>query len=396
MKVSQFMVIQRLLGVALQKKPADEHFYASLVSEFKKETKRLIQLLPQLISTREKDGFLSWYCRHYQDELVKSIDDVVAHLPVKERQHLKRFNPVYTSTDWLKTICNCLEEIVLAMQEHFAPYLNMEKMLPDSFQENAVAGMKQNMELIKHKLNDAGIDPELWNIISHQLNHLVSTGSGGSDVTAPKLVYLRLLYDRLTRLLTQHKDKVFEALMGILMHMNFNDSDCCLYIKALIIAGQENIIFYKDKRMNLYVLRKIIDQAPVRKHTYFEPNEPDLKTELERFVKREIIHLNRIIQEHNSDILPADFIRWLKFKVFFNGSIYELGYSLNMMIENDYFLNEDKNEVAEFFSFFSRTIDKSDIEASSLNRKFYTPRASTVLSVRDGLRKLEKFTHKKK
>lgn len=397
MKVSQFMVIQRLLGVALQKKPdADEHFYAPIVAEFKEETKRLIECLPRLISTRDKHQSLSAYCRLRQEELLTSVHDVMACMPVEEHQHLKRFNDVYTSTDWFKEICNCLEEMVLAMQEHLAPYMSMEKMLPDSYQEDAAAGMKENMKLIKNKLDNAGVAPEFWNIISQQLNHLVSTGSSGDDVTAPKLGYLRRLYDELTELLTRDDDKVLDALLEILLYMNFNDRRCRLYIKDWITARLLDIEILSDRRMELYRMRKIISQASVRKHTYFDAKGPELKRELKRFAENEIIHLEAYMAMREKDHLPADVLFLRTFNLFVSGSDHELGHLTELLLDTGYILNQNGTDVTRFLAFYCRTTGETKLNPASLNRKRYTPRDSAVQSVREGLIHLSKHKLKEK
>lgn len=393
LNVYNYTAINNHLNVALQKipDPKEDDMIAPLVSELKHETQRLIGQLPLLLKTKDKHIKRERFCQRHNSALLDYMDVLIDQLPVNERQQLKRLNHVPRETDWFKMMYNCLEDLLISLQQEFAPYLPTGDMIPDSYLEGAAKEIRKNLKLLKAKLEEAEIDPQIWSILSQHLNQLLPAKGGGYKVTYNSLNYIKQLYFELLRLIPLDNKDVFQELQEVLVYMNFNDRNYFYRIRQLLQKELDNILLLNDKLSWLFDMQLIVRREPVRNGAFVENDQDKLQQQIDGFLQVTIANLDLKIKQYGTDHIAADLMRWISFKLRLGGSSHLLGYSLELLCQSNFFLNENKKELAEFFTFFSDPMKGGKLSASSLRRKFSTPRESSVRILIEVLGQMQKI-----
>jgi len=111
-----------------------------------------------------------------------------------------------------------------------------------------------------------------------------------------------------------------------------------------------------------------------------------LAAEIAYHKEREIISL--------SGPSSSELDRWKDFKVQTRFSVPQMGAILKLLYDAGFYLNQNKTELLDFFSFFFTSVKQDTVSSQSLRSHFYKESAAVSKSIREILGELINVSHK--
>ena len=397
MLTNQLSVIARLVDDALRKRPctADE-FRTSVLLELQSEADRIKRDFPDiLLLTGIKQHVMELHIQAHQKKLLMLLDSVIAALPKKEQQRLNKINPVFEWPDRLKTIHNCLEDLLQFMQLHFMPFMNPNYLIPVFYHVLEEESFKKNLRLIERKLREAAIDPAYWEILKQPLDDLFVVNGGGHTVVYERLMYLKELHDELVKLVSGNSDDLLKRLQELLIYLNFNDPAYYTLLINTMTAEANEFVRISKRELRLCWFRKVIEQLPVKGDTAFIPNKPSLDKQLLDGIKSEIRYVKKEAKSVDASFLPVDLLKHLGFNLLIKQPIERVCYVLQALIEKDSIKEPNMTDFGKFIAYFVTTVDGKEHSGESTRKNFYTKSPAVRKAVLDGLIDLANFIKKR-
>jgi len=368
----QLAGIERLVDTALRRQlTSQEEFQSLILNDLNAEVIRISGDFMQVSCSTSTPEVLKRNIQTHQHKLIFLMDSIVESLPPAQRRIVNQTGPYFQWFDSYKYIYVSLENLLIFIEQHFGG-------ISYSTPLYALIADPENITEIRQGLESQGIEEEYVSILTAPLQNLITIKA----IPYQRLLFLHELKDGLNGLINK-PENIAHKLFDLLVYLNFNDTRYYQYVTGLIERDLDEIPGITNKLNQLYWIQKRINQAAIKPGFSFIASEPSLKEQLQLWLKEEISYISISAQPEEQQIA----------KVKFDLSVHQLGYFLNLLVEQGIITNEVKKEVAKVCAQFMSSTKQENIAYHSLLNKFSEASPSVVKSVRDMLLDLVNATH---
>ena len=111
-------------------------------------------------------------------------------------------------------------------------------------------------------------------------------------------------------------------------------------------------------------------------------------------IKRKRVYQKEKESLFNGGHVADELSRWKDFKVITVFSVPQLGNIIKLLLDSGLYLNKNKTELLDFFSYFFTTVKQDNVSSGSLRSNFYKDNATVSKAVREILMDLVNYSHK--
>ncbi|NLR58880.1 hypothetical protein HGH93_12260 [Chitinophaga polysaccharea] len=379
----------------MQEQP-DEELFTQLVTKVVNEKNNILERIGRHLYELRKEKQVEWFIQHSQQHLVNLMNQLAAYLPANSllQVHVPRLE--YTWPNLYQVIYYTLGELLSYFEQKFERYLDIDCNVPASYQLKARQKFRQDIALLSEGLIASGVDEQLQSIIGMPFLELSEGNHTDSRLTYRQLHYLTEMNKRLFQLLDVNggNDNFAEKLHELLLFINFNSIHYFEYWRNMITAELTNHHTIREKLERLMYLQKEISQAVLKPVLAFNTMRPLLQNKMQAWLAEEITYYKEVSTAIGGTQLPDELIRWKGFKIQTIFSVPQLGHILKLLLDSGLYLNKNRSEVLEFFSYFFTSVKQDSVSPGSLRTNFYKDNAAVSRSVQDILMQLANLSHK--
>lgn len=376
------LIKQHIRPQIQSKTSPDKSFFSSTVSELEIGKKRILNSLIDSLFNLKNEETIELYIQLHQHNLVALLNLISEDLKDGDIENISQ---TATWINLYKHIHHTLREILTFIEEKFVKYLDINCKVPAYYLNTAQDTFQKDLQIIEEKGKQAGCDEKLLDVILGFGKNYVVKGRH-NRTTYHNLHYLKEVLKRVSELFLSHfaEDSINEKLQDLLFYLNFNTLDYFDYCTETIKNTVNDLPTFREKLDHLYLIKKRANQTPAKPgfiHSKLHPNLQNmLKTwldeEIKYFKEKELLAAGKIL-------ISEELNRWKGFKIITSFSVPQLGNFLRLLVESEVFLNVNKSEILDFFSYFFTSVKQENISAGSLRANFYKDDASVSKAVRD-------------
>ncbi|TRW21947.1 hypothetical protein FMM05_19350 [Flavobacterium zepuense] len=262
----------------------------TICNELDMEKNRLQLLIKTQVFSMAKRNEVELLVKRYHGELDSLLDQSLQHrknIPAKNA-HLRS---IYT------TLTDCLDSLLLFIENRFATYLGMDERVPATYLSTAIKDVRKALYVLKGKINLRPVLQPVAGVVLRSLDNFSAQPKRLYEPTFRKVIYHRELVRELLKLnWDADTDALAHELCELLICMNFNSK---AFIKFLIktmerkVSECENTV---DKIDTLLFWHKAFNQLHSKPGLKYNPNYHDLETVISNWFIQEIRYYEKKLQ----------------------------------------------------------------------------------------------------
>lgn len=278
-----------------------------------------------------------------------------------------------------------LAELLSFLEQKFERYMDVDCKIPGLYLIKAQGKFRQDVEVLKDSFVSSSIDEELLSIAFMPFSELLSIRYTSYSITYRQLHYLTEMNKRLFELLDagEERQAPTERLQDLLLTLNFNSLPYFQYWIATITSQIADLSTIREKLDRLMFLQKKISQVTMRPGLIFNKLRPSLQSKMQSWLAEEIAYYKETFALSNSSHLHDELSRWKDFKIQTVFSVPQIGHILKLLLDSGLYLNKNRSEVLDFFSYFFASVKQDSVSSGSLRSNFYKDNAAVSKAVRD-------------
>lgn len=372
----------------------DKNFFYFTTSDVINQKDKMLHGFGQYLYDLGDEKQVIWCVQRHQQQLVMLMDHAAAYFPGTDTN----INTQTEETTWINLFkiiyCN-LAELLSFLECEFSRYLDVDCRIPVTYLLSAQAGLMSNLDGIKDGFKDCGIDDNLLTVVFLPFHNFMEAEHTGSSISYHQLFYLREFKKKLTALLSTHTagTDLAEKLRDLLQYLNFNNIHYFRHWTAAVTSEIEKRSTIREKLDLLIFLQKKISQAATKPNFIFNKAHSPLQNQLQSWLSNEIVYQKEKESLSSGGHIPDELSRWKDFKVVTQFSVPQLGNILKLLSDSGLYLNKNKTELLDFFSYFFTTAKQDNVSSGSLRSNFYKDNASVSKAVREILIELVNRSH---
>lgn len=379
-----------------KRKHPDEQFFTQAVDDIVNEKNNILERTGRYLYDLRKKKQVGWFIQHCQQHLVILMELVAANMTEENLLDTSISTAKKTWTDLYKIIYLNLAELLAYFERKFGKYLDIDCKVPPSYLLTAQAKFQKDVAILKDGFISSGVDEQLQHVVFMPFLELTKNNHTASPITYQQLHYLTEMNKRLFQLLDASGDKADfpEKLHELLLFINFNNIHYFEYWVSTITAQLKDYPTIREKLEQLMYLQKKTSQATLKPAYVFNSMRPALQNKMQSWLADEIVYYKEISATSGGAHLPDELSRWKDFKVQTIFSVPQIGHILKLLLDNGIYVNKNRAEVLDFFSYFFTSVKQDSISPNSLRNSFYNDNAAVSRSVREILMQLVNRSHK--
>lgn len=379
-----------------KRKHPDEQFFTQAVDDIVNEKNNILERTGRYLYDLRKKKQVGWFIQHCQQHLVILMELVAANMTEENLLDTSISTAKKTWTDLYKIIYLNLAELLAYFERKFGKYLDIDCKVPPSYLLTAQAKFQKDVAILKDGFISSGVDEQLQHVVFMPFLELTKNNHTASPITYQQLHYLTEMNKRLFQLLDACGDKAdfTEKLHELLLLINFNNIHYFEYWVSMITVQLKGYPTIREKLEQLMYLQKKISQATLKPAYVFNSMRPPLQNKMQSWLAEEIVYYKEISATSGGGHLPDELARWKDFKIQTIFSVPQIGHILKLLLDSGIYVNKNRAEVLDFFSFFFTSVKQDSISPGSLRNNFYNDNAAVSRSVRDILMQLVNQSHK--
>ncbi|WP_343745076.1 hypothetical protein [Chitinophaga sp.] len=379
-----------------KRKHPDEQFFTQAVDDIVNEKNNILERTGRYLYDLRKKKQVGWFIQHCQQHLVILMELVAANMTEENLLDTSISTAKKTWTDLYKIIYLNLAELLAYFERKFGKYLDIDCKVPPSYLLTAQAKFQKDVAILKDGFISSGVDEQLQQVVFMPFLELTKNNHTASPITYQQLHYLTEMNKRLFQLLDASGDKSDfpEKLHELLLFINFNNIHYFEYWVSMITVQLKGYPTIREKLEQLMYLQKKISQATLKPAYVFNSMRPPLQNKMQSWLAEEIVYYKEISATSGGGHLPDELARWKDFKIQTIFSVSQIGHILKLLLDSGIYVNKNRAEVLDFFSFFFTSVKQDSISPGSLRNNFYNDNAAVSRSVRDILMQLVNQSHK--
>jgi hypothetical protein len=356
---------ETLVHAALQQQvlPMDQQNIDAIVFELTREGQLMLDALGRCTDEKE----VAYYVKSRQYQLVRLMNLMME-----------------TNDDISKHIFSTLGELLTFLERDFPHYLDEDCPVPNVYLLMIRDTFMKEIEVVSNSMMN--VDQQLRDLVMRPYRVFLLEGGGDVYFSYHEVMYLKTLLQELYELVTE--PVLNEDLQLLLLQFDFNDPDYFGYLIEIVQQNLEEGATVKAKKDKIFWFQKYFDQVSVHPGMYLKKLHNPLKVQLQSWLSAELRYLNSYEDLMAGGYLPGELDIWKDFKVQTTLSVHQLGRLVGLMLTSGIILNENKTELATFFSVFFTSTQRDVITVNSVRNSFYNKSIELAKSIRDILTKL--------
>ncbi len=305
--------------------------------------------------------------------LIKQHHQSLLLLLDQAAQATARINPLNTlAADALAQLTGCVYELLSFIQSSHRDYLDLDEHAPHTYLAEFTRQHHSRISQAKHQLTSKNADPNLVAILLDSLS--IDTSSWLQPVSFRTVFYQReLLYGIEQTLLTVQHPKINDALLELLVYLNFNSRPFLDYYTRYLAGKIDTITQPNEKIRHLLLHYKQFNQMHRKPGIKLSPAHSDIRKFISNWFTQEIGYLKDIPQpdpiplEHLAAAGPAS----ESFKIMVLLSVDQIGLLLRALDSLRILKARSMSRVFESIVPFLSTPRKAEISWESMRSKSY-------------------------
>jgi hypothetical protein len=381
---------------ALKQKQPDKNFFTFTISDVISQKEKMLQCFGQYLYDLGNSAQVSWYIQMHQHQLVLLMDQIATSLSVATIITMRIPSDEITWANLFKIIYSNLAELLLFVEREFSRYLDVDCKIPVIYLLSAQDGLVSEIQSLQDDFTKRGIDEELLSIILLPLHDFLEAEHVSCSVSYHQLFYLREFKKKLRMLLENQKAEadLTDKLEDLLHYLNFNNIHYFRYWAKSVTRDIEQLPTIREKLDRLIFLQKKISQTAIKPGFIFSNVHPPLQNQLQSWLAEEIVYQKEKESLLKNGDIADELSRWKDFKVITVFSVPQLGNIIKLLLDSGLYLNKNKTELLDFFSYFFTTLKQDNVSSGSLRSNFYKDNAAASKAVREILMDLVNYSHK--
>jgi len=383
----ELYLCEKLILQDLFPKPAQPPaliFYVATIAEVHQEKARILRSFNNLPFHLKSNQGITRGIQTHQRKLILLADKVCEQLTDKDILNITAVDDTPSWTNLYKIVYSTLIELLTFIETTHVEYLDIHAKVPVAYLLSARQALRHTLPSLLKRLAAASMDPALLSIIRQPFQDFMD-GGRSIRITYHGMFYLKGLSEGLSKLVQAATVDINQAVQNLLLELNFNNPEYYAYCTAAI-KREIAALPLKDRLEQLIWMQKQVNQRYVQPGRIYRPLDTGLQQQLQHWFAEEIACLKEVYQlSHNSPgPTQEEILRWKNFKVLTRFSVAQMANMIKLLTDSELFLNKNKTELLEFYSFFYATINQDHISPGSLRKNFYAEDAA----VSDGLRNI--------
>ncbi|WP_367866995.1 hypothetical protein [Pedobacter sp. WC2423] len=252
-----------------------------------KEKEKLQKNLKSRIFKSNNEKEIELFVSQYHSTLILLLQQVY-----KNKPYFNEGNPVLSKA--FNLLVGSLDELLVFIEERFAPYLSLLETVPITYLEVAKNEIKQSIERFKNSFLNAVPDKELSEIVLNEILKFIETPSENSSVTFKEVIYMKDLVKELEHIDQPENPKcIYTALVELLVYLNYNSKLFINHFTSKIKLQINSLPFIDKKIVQLEFKRKEFQQMHVKPGVILNPEYNGIKAEIERWFTHEIYFVSQ-------------------------------------------------------------------------------------------------------
>ncbi|PSL42374.1 hypothetical protein CLV51_11312 [Chitinophaga niastensis] len=385
-----------LKQASLKQKQPDKNFFSYTTTDVISQKDNMLHGFGKYLYDLGNKKQVGWYIQMHQHQLVLLMDQTAGYLSEADIISINMLSPEITWINLYKIIYRNLAELLSFLEREFTRYLDVDCKIPVSYLLSAQNGFVQEVETIKEDFVKAGTDEELLAIVFLPFHEFLEAEHIGCFISYHQLFYLRELQKKLRTLLGNHRAglDLTEKLKDLLQYLNFNSVHYFRYWTEIVNREIEELPTIREKLDRLIFMQKRISQAAIKPGFIFSKLHSTLQGQLQSWLSDEIVYQKEKESLLSGGNIPDELSRWKDFKVQTVFSVSQLGNIIRLLLDSGLYLNKNKTELLDFFSYFFTTVKQDSVSSGSLRSNFYKDNAAVSKAVREILMGLVNHSHK--
>ncbi|MBV7532868.1 hypothetical protein [Chitinophaga sp. sic0106] len=381
---------------ALKLEQPDKNFFTYTTNDVISQKDKMLHGFGQYLYDLGNNAQVGWYIQLHQHQLVLLMDQIATSLSVPTIMTMDVPSNEVTWTNLFKIIYSNLAELLTFLEREFFRYLDVDCKIPMTYLLSAQDGLVFELESLQNDFMKRGIDEDLLSIILLPLNDFLEAEHVSCSVSYHQLFYLKEYKKKLRVLLENHKaeSNLTDKLEDLLQYLNFNNIHYFRYWSKSVTKDIEELPTIREKLDRLIFLQKKISQTVIKPRFIYSKVHPPLQNQLQSWLADEIVYQKEKGSLFNNGHIADELSRWKDFKVVTIFSVPQLGNIIKLLLDSGLYLNKNKTELLDFFSYFFTTVKQDNVSSGSLRSNFYKDNAAVSKAVREILMDLVNHSHK--
>ncbi|MFY0255923.1 hypothetical protein ACDQ55_18430 [Chitinophaga sp. 30R24] len=374
----------------------------------KPEANYLNQILDE--ATRQKDWFIQEFSRqlydlgkrkqarhlqNHQHQLIQLMDLTTEHLDTDDILSRTDAPPDDSWRYLYRFLYSILAEILSFIERQYPQHMDIDCKIPDAYLYLARESYVAAMMLLQEKSEDGEVEALLIPILIQPFEDFLEIEHPGQFISYSHLYYLTKLSSRIRQILDScHSETITESIELELHALNFNSPAYLQYWTDRASKEIEQLPSSRDRLNRLIFLQKKIAQTRTKPGISLNRLHDSLRNQLLCWISAEIAYQKEreVISLSIHSIGELD--RWKDFKVQTGFSVPQMGAMLKLLFDSGYYLNKNKTELLDFFSFFFTSAKQDVVSSQSLRSHFYKDSAAVSRAVQEILGELLDISQK--
>ncbi|MBD0724763.1 hypothetical protein B6A10_06185 [Flavobacterium sp. L1I52] len=284
--------LDSLISITLN--PGNNHVCTITADEIKDITEQILKEILYIQTQLNKQIFLftkeseiKHLIQKYHSSLIILQDIVVCN------QNKDVFKSPHLS-NIMKTLFNCLDELLTYIESRFFSYLNIDERVPISYLIVTKNELKLKFDCLKSRLEKAVDNKNITDIIFD----VFKFSKNNSSLTYREVLYRKKLIQELELFCENHqKANTFSAIDELLVFLNFNNIKYMNYFKRSIIQKIDLFENESDRLDKLLFFLKEFNQLYTKKNICFNHKNRNLKKVIIHWFEQEIIYLEKKMEQ---------------------------------------------------------------------------------------------------
>ncbi len=397
----QLSYFEKLVRIDLKKesqnhKQPDAKYLSVTVNEALQQKEDLIQNFGRYLCHLGKKKQADWYVQTHQHQLVQLIDQTIEYLDTDDILNRSDFLPENSWQYLYRFLYRTLTEILSFIESEFPRYLDIDCKIPDAYLYQAQENFSTTLQILSAKSEEGKVDASLFAVLLQPFEEFLDIGHPGQFVSYTHLHYLTKLSKRIRKILDSNRCglAISEGIEDELHFLNFNSIAYLQFWTDRASKELEQLPTSRDRLNRLIFLQKKISQTRTKPGLSLNKLHGSLQNQLSCWLSAEIIYHKEREIISLSGPSTGELDRWKDFKVQTCFSVPQMGAILKLLFDGGYYLNKNKTELLDFFSYFFASVKQDAVSGQSLRGHFYKESATVSKSVREIFGDLINLSHK--
>lgn len=283
----------------------------------------------------------------------------------------------YTLPDIYKLIYQCLEKLLLFLEEHLGAYLDLSVTVPYRRRLQAQHELEPIVENILKTLTGSSITAELLAVLDEPFGEIKALKA--SSVTYRELYYLEQLVQSLDQRVDKAADLTEERVLSTLFQINFNSSALLHYLMDQLSDAIRQAETPQHAQQVLHQARQQFQVWAGGETQAYRPGYPPIHQQLLRWIEDELAY-----REKNGVVIATESQQEeASKKVKTSLTVPQLALWLRLSSEAGIFPRQNLSNLCRQFSRILHSSGQETLSAESLRGKYYQPDERSIGVLKD-------------